>query len=154
MITTKMPTMPLNIPLWCTITKIKLLTIHTHTHMHAHIHTHTHATINKQAVLYDCKMQKLQYYILFVLALVLVLVLVPAAADDCIHTYKRSPLMLLIRRITNNKQLHKQGKINKSHLLFFLTGGVGLQAVPPNPDSSWLPEKAWTQIFRASDLEG
>ncbi|XP_054732574.1 dynein axonemal heavy chain 3-like [Anastrepha obliqua] len=50
--------------------------------------------------------------------------------------------------------LVSRGKISKSHLLFFLTGGVGLQAVPPNPDNSWLPEKAWTQIFRASDLEG
>ncbi|XP_059216601.1 dynein axonemal heavy chain 3 isoform X2 [Stomoxys calcitrans] len=47
-----------------------------------------------------------------------------------------------------------RGKINKSHLLFFLTGGVGLQSIPPNPASSWLPEKAWFQIVLASNLEG
>ncbi|XP_075164298.1 dynein heavy chain 3, axonemal [Haematobia irritans] len=50
--------------------------------------------------------------------------------------------------------LVSRGKINKSHLLFFLTGGVGLQSIPPNPASSWLPEKAWSQIVLASDLEG
>uniref|UniRef100_A0A1A9ZUE4 Uncharacterized protein n=1 Tax=Glossina pallidipes TaxID=7398 RepID=A0A1A9ZUE4_GLOPL len=40
------------------------------------------------------------------------------------------------------------------HLLFFLTGGVGLQNIPPNPASAWLPEKAWTQVVLASNLEG
>uniref|UniRef100_A0A1I8MKN2 AAA+ ATPase domain-containing protein n=1 Tax=Musca domestica TaxID=7370 RepID=A0A1I8MKN2_MUSDO len=50
--------------------------------------------------------------------------------------------------------LLSRGKINKSHLLFFLTGGVGLQSIPPNPASSWLPEKAWFQIVLASNLEG
>lgn len=149
MITTKMPTMPLNIPLWCTITKIKLL-------YYTHTHTYTHTTITKQLVLSDCKMQKLQYYYLFLLALVLSMLLCSCCwwLYTYVQTHLRLVLMLRIYRITNNKQLQKQGKINKSHLLFFLTGGVGLQAVPPNPDNSWLPEKAWTQIFRASDLEG
>ncbi|KAM7358701.1 dynein heavy chain 3, axonemal isoform 1-T1 [Cochliomyia hominivorax] len=47
-----------------------------------------------------------------------------------------------------------KGKINKSHLLFFLTGGVGLQSIPPNPAPAWLPEKAWFQLVLASNLEG
>ncbi|XP_037881601.1 dynein heavy chain 3, axonemal [Glossina fuscipes] len=50
--------------------------------------------------------------------------------------------------------LVSRGKVNKMHLLFFLTGGVGLQNIPPNPASAWLPEKAWTQVVLASNLEG
>ncbi|XP_055840841.1 dynein axonemal heavy chain 3 isoform X1 [Episyrphus balteatus] len=50
--------------------------------------------------------------------------------------------------------LVSQDKIDKSHLVFFLTGGVGLKTIPPNPAPGWLPDKAWTQIFRASDLNG
>ncbi|XP_037940546.1 dynein heavy chain 3, axonemal-like [Teleopsis dalmanni] len=45
-------------------------------------------------------------------------------------------------------------RVNKAHLLFFLTGGVGLGSLPPNPASSWLPEKSWAQVARASDLPG
>uniref|UniRef100_A0A1A9VAK8 Dynein heavy chain ATP-binding dynein motor region domain-containing protein n=1 Tax=Glossina austeni TaxID=7395 RepID=A0A1A9VAK8_GLOAU len=50
--------------------------------------------------------------------------------------------------------LVSRGKVNKMHLLFFLTGGVGLQNIPPNPAPAWLPEKAWTQVVLASNLEG
>ncbi|TSM04870.1 Dynein heavy chain 7, axonemal [Bagarius yarrelli] len=52
-----------------------------------------------------------------------------------------------------NLQLAKK-EITYLAFMFLLTGGVGLQNNVPNPDSSWLQEKSWDEICRASDLPG
>ncbi|XP_033238860.1 dynein heavy chain 3, axonemal [Drosophila pseudoobscura] len=48
--------------------------------------------------------------------------------------------------------LVSQGRVAKNDLLFFLTGGIGFKSIPPNPLSSWLPDKAWAGAVRATDL--
>ncbi|XP_034168074.2 LOW QUALITY PROTEIN: dynein axonemal heavy chain 12 [Pangasianodon hypophthalmus] len=45
-------------------------------------------------------------------------------------------------------------EIMYSDFMFLLTGGVGLQNDVPNPDPSWLQEKSWDEICRASELPG
>ncbi|KAJ8333348.1 hypothetical protein SKAU_G00422440 [Synaphobranchus kaupii] len=45
-------------------------------------------------------------------------------------------------------------EIEYSEFMFLLTGGVGLQNTVPNPDPSWLQDKSWDEICRASDLQG
>ncbi|KAF4078180.1 hypothetical protein AMELA_G00196410 [Ameiurus melas] len=45
-------------------------------------------------------------------------------------------------------------EIKHSEFMFLLTGGVGLQNDVPNPDPSWLQEKSWDEICRASELPG
>ncbi|XP_041655296.1 dynein heavy chain 12, axonemal [Cheilinus undulatus] len=52
-----------------------------------------------------------------------------------------------------NLLLAKQ-EIEYSDFMFLLTGGVGLQNTIPNPDPSWLQDKSWDEICRASDLPG
>ncbi|XP_053705138.1 dynein axonemal heavy chain 12-like isoform X1 [Synchiropus splendidus] len=52
-----------------------------------------------------------------------------------------------------NLLLAKKG-IDYGDFMFFLTGGVGLQNTLANPDPSWLQEKSWDEICRASDLPG
>nr|XP_033781609.1 dynein heavy chain 12, axonemal isoform X2 [Geotrypetes seraphini] len=43
-------------------------------------------------------------------------------------------------------------EIDYQEFLFLLTGGVGLQNKLENPDPSWLPDKSWDEICRASDM--
>uniref|UniRef100_A0A7N6AS53 Dynein axonemal heavy chain 12 n=1 Tax=Anabas testudineus TaxID=64144 RepID=A0A7N6AS53_ANATE len=45
-------------------------------------------------------------------------------------------------------------EIQYPDFMFFLTGGVGLQNTTTNPDPSWLPDKSWDEICRASELPG
>ncbi|XP_028438243.1 dynein heavy chain 12, axonemal isoform X1 [Perca flavescens] len=45
-------------------------------------------------------------------------------------------------------------EIEYSDFMFFLTGGVGLQNTVANPDPSWLQDKSWDEICRASELPG
>lgn len=41
-----------------------------------------------------------------------------------------------------------------NHLIFFLTGGVGLDNPHANPALEWLTEKSWSEIVRASNITG
>ncbi|MFT7804825.1 dynein heavy chain 12, axonemal [Arapaima gigas] len=50
-----------------------------------------------------------------------------------------------------NLQLAKN-EIAYAEFMFLLTGGVGLQNNVPNPDPSWLQDRSWDEICRASDL--
>ncbi|XP_073448349.1 dynein axonemal heavy chain 12 [Aquarana catesbeiana] len=43
-------------------------------------------------------------------------------------------------------------EIKYQEFMFLLTGGVGLQNNVANPAPSWLPDKSWDEICRASDL--
>ncbi|KAM4651998.1 dynein axonemal heavy chain 12 [Discoglossus pictus] len=43
-------------------------------------------------------------------------------------------------------------EVEPQEFMFLLTGGVGLQNNVPNPAPSWLPDKSWDEICRASDL--
>ncbi|XP_019944293.2 dynein axonemal heavy chain 12 [Paralichthys olivaceus] len=45
-------------------------------------------------------------------------------------------------------------EIEYTDFMFFLTGGVGLQNTIDNPDPSWLQDKSWDEICRASELPG
>ncbi|KAG7518207.1 dynein heavy chain 12, axonemal [Solea senegalensis] len=47
-----------------------------------------------------------------------------------------------------------KGEIEYADFMFLLTGGVGLQKTVSNPDSSWLQDKSWDEICRASELPG
>lgn len=50
--------------------------------------------------------------------------------------------------------MKSKGRIDDSLLIFFLTGGVGLDNPHPNPAPSWLSDKSWAEIVRASNLSG
>lgn len=45
-----------------------------------------------------------------------------------------------------------RGLIDDNVWRFLLTGGVGLDNPHPNPAPSWLTDKSWAEIVRASDL--
>ncbi|XP_012230668.2 dynein axonemal heavy chain 3 [Linepithema humile] len=45
-------------------------------------------------------------------------------------------------------------KLEEDLWVFLLTGGVALDNPYPNPDSSWLSEKSWSEVVRASLLPG
>lgn len=46
-----------------------------------------------------------------------------------------------------------QGDIDDDLVTFLLTGGVALDNPFENPAPSWLTEKAWSEIVRASNLD-
>ncbi|XP_012937339.1 dynein heavy chain 3, axonemal [Aplysia californica] len=45
-----------------------------------------------------------------------------------------------------------EGRVDEATWRFLLTGGVALENPIPNPASSWLSDKAWSEIVRASNL--
>uniref|UniRef100_UPI00358FFBD0 dynein axonemal heavy chain 3 n=1 Tax=Myxine glutinosa TaxID=7769 RepID=UPI00358FFBD0 len=50
--------------------------------------------------------------------------------------------------------LKGQGKVNDNVWRFLLTGGIALENPYINPAPDWLTDKAWSEIVRASDVEG
>eukprot|EP01135_Chromosphaera_perkinsii_P002036 Nk52_evm83s215 gene=Nk52_evmTU83s215 len=48
--------------------------------------------------------------------------------------------------------LKGQNEIDIQQWQFFLTGGVGIEKPPPNPDPSWMSDKSWGEIYRLSRL--
>lgn len=45
-----------------------------------------------------------------------------------------------------------KNEIEHQEFMFFLTGGVGLKTQYKNPDPSWLPDKSWDELCRASEM--
>ena len=43
-------------------------------------------------------------------------------------------------------------QLDQSELMFFLTGGVGLDNTRKNPDESWISQKMWDELCRMGDL--
>ncbi|KAM6176988.1 dynein axonemal heavy chain 12 [Erethizon dorsatum] len=43
-------------------------------------------------------------------------------------------------------------EIEYQELMFLLTGGVSLKSAEKNPDPTWLPDKSWEEICRASEF--
>ncbi|XP_068019795.1 dynein axonemal heavy chain 12 isoform X1 [Melanerpes formicivorus] len=48
--------------------------------------------------------------------------------------------------------LMAKNEIEHQEFMFLLTGGVGLKNMYKNPDPSWLPDKSWDEICRASEI--
>ncbi|KAJ8257940.1 hypothetical protein GJAV_G00191390 [Gymnothorax javanicus] len=61
---------------------------------------------------------------------------------------------LLFSFLLCSNLLLAKGELEYPEFMFLLTGGVGLQNTVPNPDPSWLQDKSWDEICRASDLPG
>jgi len=59
---------------------------------------------------------------------------------------------LLFSLVLCSNIMKARNEISDEDLMFFLTGGVGLDNNIPNPDRSWLTEKSWDEICRMSDL--
>lgn len=49
--------------------------------------------------------------------------------------------------------MRSKNEIDPEEWMFLLTGGVSLDSsLPPNPDTSWISEKSWGEIYRLSAL--
>ncbi|XP_046404632.1 dynein axonemal heavy chain 3 [Ischnura elegans] len=50
--------------------------------------------------------------------------------------------------------MDSKGLLPEEAWAFFLTGGVALENPYPNPDHSWLTDKSWTEVVKASSVKG
>ncbi|XP_071332600.1 dynein axonemal heavy chain 12 [Trachinotus anak] len=70
----------------------------------------------------------------------------------CRSLFEKDKLLFSFLLCTN--LLLAKEEIEYSDFMFLLTGGVGLQNTIANPDPSWLQDKSWDEICRASELPG
>lgn len=49
--------------------------------------------------------------------------------------------------------IRSKHELDRDEFMFFLTGGVGLENKLANPAPTWLVDKSWDEICRASDLK-
>eukprot|EP00116_Pleurobrachia_bachei_P000103 sb/3460365/ len=61
---------------------------------------------------------------------------------------------LLFSFLLCSNLLKDRGEINQTQLIFFMTGGVGLENNVRNPAPEWLSDKAWDEICRMAELDG
>ena len=60
---------------------------------------------------------------------------------------------LLFSLVLCSNILIAKNEVEDEELMFFLTGGVGLDNKIPNPDKSWLADKSWDEICRMCEYK-
>lgn len=60
---------------------------------------------------------------------------------------------LLFSFLLCSKIMISQNKLNEKEFMFFLTGGVNVENLEPNPCKEWLPDASWDEICRLEDLQ-
>merc|ERR1719444_764869 len=68
----------------------------------------------------------------------------------CRSLFEKDKLLFSFTICTNI--LKSKNELTNEELMFFLTGGVGLENTKKNPSSGWLSDKSWDEICRMSDL--
>jgi dynein heavy chain len=68
----------------------------------------------------------------------------------CRSLFEKDKLLFSFTLCTNI--LKSKNELTNEELMFFLTGGVGLENTKKNPSSGWLSDKSWDEICRMSDL--
>eukprot|EP00056_Hartaetosiga_gracilis_P013585 m.226506 g.226506 ORF g.226506 m.226506 type:complete len:4004 (+) comp13864_c0_seq2:104-12115(+) len=68
----------------------------------------------------------------------------------CRSLFEKDKLLFAFLLCTSLLKSRKQ--LEQEELMFFLTGGVGLENTRNNPDESWISKKMWDEICRMSEL--
>eukprot|EP00055_Hartaetosiga_balthica_P017752 m.122337 g.122337 ORF g.122337 m.122337 type:complete len:4010 (-) comp9395_c0_seq2:1066-13095(-) len=70
----------------------------------------------------------------------------------CRSLFEKDKLLFAFLLCTSLLKSRKQ--LAQEELMFFLTGGVGLENSRENPDETWISKKMWDEICRMSELTG